>query len=226
MSDDTAYCIQFSTDEISDHSPCRPSDTEQARRVVFHLVMLALAVFPIEPVSAAAQVGAPVVSRYSDLAPGSCGPAQHGTPGDHESMINRCRLLGAFKAETGSHGTYVTFTLSGGGATARLGAGYAVGDRLEWRGLRIGERFEPRAAILRLASRDPEGQVRSALAVLRIDDGRPCYATVLDGNGTDANARARTIADGLMETFRCGIDRPAIAGPEIFAAQEVMDRAH
>ena len=165
-------------------------------------------------------------STYSDISPGRCGAKPARAPADHEAVRQRCRLLGLFGVEIVYGGTSVAVTLQGSeGPPARLGAGYAVGDRIEWRGLREAGRFVPRAAIVRLSSRDPAGRVVSALAVLRVEGGRVCAAGVLDAAGRDANLLAREAADRAASGPACAETKLAVIGPETEITREILDRS-
>jgi len=166
---------------------------------------------------------APVVSVYSDISAESCGARQGRAPREHEVVRFACRVLGSFDVEMTYHGTSVSFVLRGGDREVRLGAGYAVGDKVEWRGRRAQGRFVPQAAIIRLTSRNPAGSLISALAVIRIDAGRPCTAAVLDGSARDANAQARGVADALETKSPCG-STPSVVGRETESVRDVLER--
>ena len=173
-------------------------------------------------VVAGAGEAAPVVSVYSDISAGVCGAKQRREPADHEVVHRACRVLGAFNVETTYRGTSVSFILRGRGGEARLGAGYSVGDKIEWRGRREGGRFVPDSAIVRLTSRNTAGRPVSAFAILRIDNGRPCTAALLDASGAGANTRARKAADAAA-SCPCGAG-PAVIGPETDSVREVLER--
>lgn len=164
------------------------------------------------------------VSVYSDISRQRCGGGMAAS--DHEIVTDRCALIDGYRSEATYRGTSMRFRLRGRGAEgAELGAGYGVGDAIEWRGARANGRFSPRAAIVRLQSRDPAGRLVSSLAILRVEGGRVCKAGFLDGNDGTANARARAAADRLGQTFRCARDKPEVIGPETAAVREIVDRS-
>ena len=188
-------------------------------------VAVALLCLPsgMSPVSAAPEGPASV---YSEIAPGRCGPKLKPNPAEHETVRHGCRVLGRFAVEAVYRGTSVTFTVKGpDGPALQLGAPYAVGDRIEWRGARAGGRFVPGAAILRLSGRDVAGRVVSGLAVLRVDGGRVCLAGVLDAGRADANGRAREAGDRAASGPGCAGIRAAAIGPETAIVQDILERS-
>lgn len=199
------------------------------RWIQFNVAVCAMVVLAgvNRPDTALAQAGTggePNLSVYSDISRKRCGGRMAAS--DHEVVTDRCRLIGGFRSEATYRGTSMQFRLRGRGADgAVLGAGYGVGDAIEWRGVRANGRFSPRAAIVRLQSRDPAGRVVSTLAILRVEDGRACKAGFLDGNDGSANARAREAADRIGGSFRCGRDRAEIIGASSPAVRETIDRS-
>lgn len=199
------------------------------RRIQFNFAACALATLAgaVSPVIAEAQARSsmePNVSVYSDISRKRCGGRM--ATSDHEVVTDRCGLIAGFRSETTYRGTSVAFRLVGSGpGQAVLGAGYGVGDAIEWRGARANGRFAPRAAIVRLQSRDPAGRVVSTLAILRVEGGTACQAGFLDGNEASANARARETADRIGRSFRCGQDRAEIIGTASEAVREIVDRS-
>ena len=108
----------------------------------------------------------------------------------------------------------------------RLGAGYDVGEELEWRGRRRDQNFEPAAAMLRLIERTGNKSYASVLAILRVEDGKICPAAWLDVEATPhANAVAREIADDAAGKFHCGTDAARVIGKDTELVQETIARA-
>ena len=91
------------------------------------------------------------------------------------------------------------------------------GKAIEWRGLRGADgKLKPFATIMRwsttVGAEDPPvaGEV---LVVTRLAPGGVCHVGYVDGKANpDANALAQKIADQRARKFRCGKDKPVIAG--------------
>lgn len=87
----------------------------------------------------------------------------------------------------------------------------AVGNVIEWRGpVRAGQ-VEPYAAIVRYLCRAIGGPCMPELVVYRLIGKRAsCIAATVNGRRTDANERAREVADGFARSFDCEKDKPRI----------------
>lgn len=198
------------------------------RRIRFNdwvcVVALACANLPDTASAQARTSGALNVSEYSDITRHRCGGGR--AVSDHAVVTERCRLIDGFRSEAIYRGTSVQFRLRGRGEEGVvLGAGYGVGDAIEWRGARARGRFVPQAAIVRLQSRNPEGRLVSTFAILRVEGHRLCKAGFLDGNAASANARARAAADRIGQNFRCGRDTAEVIGPETASLREIVERS-
>ncbi len=81
-------------------------------------------------------------------------------------------------------------------------------DVVEWRGEKKGKTLKPYAAIIRYKiGKSVAGPFRQVLLIYKITpEGNSCLATKVDAHQSDANAKARTIADDIGKTFQCGRD--------------------
>jgi hypothetical protein len=88
-----------------------------------------------------------------------------------------------------------------------IGSFFEAGDTIEWRAERGGSR--PFAAVIRYRTGASVGRLDSSrLVIYRIEPGgRSCIMATLDGRASDANARARELADSRGPSFRCGSPR-------------------
>ena len=139
-----------------------------------------------------------------------------------------CKGIAGFSVDVTYWGNYVTATFRRGGKKNEgggLGAQYSVGDKIEWRGVRSGRTFEPRAAILRLRSRDENGKLGEALGVVRIDGDTTCPVAIIDaGANRNANELARKAADGSAALSCAGISI-AIVGVATERAKNHLERS-
>ncbi|MDQ0470234.1 hypothetical protein [Labrys wisconsinensis] len=149
-------------------------------------------------------------------------------PDEHETVTVRCPGPAGWRVTMTYPGTSVGVALARGSAVApagpQVGAGYGVGPRIEWRGPRVGGRLRPQAAVLRLLSRDAQGTVVSALAVMRLEDDAACPLAWLDAAATP-DAAARRLADLEAPAFRCGRDKPRIVGRRTALVEDLAARA-
>jgi len=146
---------------------------------------------------------------------------------DDAPVTRRCKMLDDLTLIAVYEGSAVRISVlrNGEDTGLRLGAGYDVGEELEWRGRRLG-RFEPAAAILRLIERTGNKSYASVLAILRVEDGKICPAAWLDVEATPhANAVARQIADDAAGKFHCGTDAARVIDKDTELIQETIARA-
>jgi len=168
-----------------------------------------------------------LVSAYSDVSRAKCASSGKAT-GDDAPVTNRCKMLDDLTLIAVYEGAIVRISVlrNGEDTGLRLGAGYDVGEKLEWRGRRRDQKFEPEAAILRLIERTGDKTYASVLAVLRVEDGKICPAAWLDVEATPhANAVARQIADDAAGKFHCGSDAARVIGNDTELVQETIARA-
>jgi len=168
-----------------------------------------------------------LVSAYSDVSRAKCASSGKAT-GDDAPVTRHCKMLDDLTLIAAYEGAIVRISVlhNGKDTGLRLGAGYDVGEKLEWRGRRQDQKFEPEAAILRLIERTGEKTYASVLAVLRVEDGKICPAAWLDVEATThANAVARQIADDAAGKFHCGTDAARVIGKDTELVQETIARA-
>lgn len=169
-----------------------------------------------------------LVSVYSDVARRKC--ASSGKTRNEDGPVTyRCRLIDGLTLRT----TYleaavqISMLREGKDVGLRLGTGYDIGEKLEWRGPRVEDKFIPAAAILRLIARTGSDSYASVLVVLRVDGEKICPAAWLDATAAaNANVLARRAADEIAQEFRCGVDAARIVGPNTELVQEIIDRSH
>jgi len=84
-----------------------------------------------------------------------------------------------------------------------------AGKTIEWRGDRNGGRLVPYAAIVRYdVGHAIGGPFRPELMIFRLDGTKgSCRAASVDGRRSDANAKARELADTFVRGFTCGKDK-------------------
>jgi hypothetical protein len=173
----------------------------------------------------AAEAG--LVSAYSDVSRAKCALSGKAT-GDEAPVTRRCKMLDDLTLIAVYEGAAVRISVlrNGEDTGLRLGAGYDVGEKLEWRGWRRARKFEPAAAILRLIERTGYNSYASVLTVLCVEDGKICPAAWLDVAATPhANAVARQIADDVAGKFHCGTDVARVIGKYTELVQETIARA-
>ena len=174
----------------------------------------------------AAEAG--LVSAYSDISHPKCAASGKAT-GDDTPVTYRCKLLDDLVLIATYEGTAVRISIlrNGDDTGLRLGAGYDVGETLEWRGWKRDDlKFEPAAAILRLIEKTGHNNYASVLTVLRVENRKICPAAWLDVTATpNANAVARQIADDTAGKFHCGTDAARIIGNDTELVQETIARA-
>lgn len=173
----------------------------------------------------AAEAG--LVSAYSDISHAKCA-ASGKAIGDDTLVTYRCKPLDDLVLIATYEGTAVRISIlrNGDDTGLHLGAGYDVGEKLEWRGWRRDLKFEPAAAILRLIEKTGHNSYASVLTVLRVENGKICPAAWLDVAATPhANAVARQIADDAAEKFHCGTDAARVIGKDTELVQETIARA-
>ena len=167
-----------------------------------------------------------LVSAYSDVSRAKCASSGKDT-GDDAPVTHRCKMLDDLTLIVAYEGAIVRISVlrNGEDTGLRLGAGYDVGEKLEWRGRRRDQKFEPEAAILRLIERTGDKSA-SVLAILRVEDGKICPAAWLDAEATPhANAVARQIADDAAGKFHCGTDAARVIGKDTELVREMIARA-
>lgn len=168
-----------------------------------------------------------LVSVYSDIARRKCASSSK-TRDEDGPVTYRCRLIDGLTLRT----TYleaavqISMLREGKDVGLRLGTGYDIGEKLEWRGSREEGKFIPAAAILRLITRTGFDSYASVLVVLRVDGEKICPAAWLDSAAApNANVLARRAADEVAQGFRCGVDATRTVGPNTELVQEVIDRS-
>jgi hypothetical protein len=100
----------------------------------------------------AAEAG--LISAYSDISRAKC--AASGKANSDDAPVSyRCKVLDELILIVVYEGAVVRLSVlrNGEDTGLRLGAGYDVGKKLEWRGRRRDQKFEPAAAILQLMKR-------------------------------------------------------------------------
>jgi len=197
---------------------------------LFRRRIVAIAVAGCAAVAALPSSAAGTSSVYSRAEGKTCRKAPDSVPEEHETVIERCPGVAGFTVITAYAGTSVRIAIEFRGTEARdewrLGTGYGVGSRIEWRGSRDGGIFRPQSGIIRLLSRDDNGKVVSVLAVFRVDGRLACPAAWLDVAATpDANAVARRVADGEVVAFKCGSDKPRIVGQQTDLVKDIAARS-
>lgn len=173
----------------------------------------------------AAEAG--LASAYSDISHAKCAASGEAT-GDDTLVTYRCKPLDDLVLIATYEGAAVRISIlrNGDDTGLHLGAGYDVGEKLEWRGWRRDLKFEPAAAILRLIEKTGHNSYASVLTVLRVENGKICPAAWLDVAATPhANAVARQIADDAAEKFHCGTDAARVIGKDTELVQETIARA-
>ena len=173
----------------------------------------------------AAEAG--LVSAYSDISHAKCAASGKAT-GDDTLVTYRCKPLDDLVLIATYEGTAVRIPIlrNGDDTGLHLGAGYDVGEKLEWRGWRRDLKFEPAAAIMRLIEKTGHNSYASVLTVLRVENGKICPAAWLDVAATPhADAVARQIADDAAEKFHCGTDAARVIGKDTELVQETIARA-
>ena len=90
----------------------------------------------------------------------------------------------------------------------------SLGEKIEWRGTKGKQGFEPEAALVRLIVADDEDKRYNVLAVIRIQGILACVMAAVDeAANADATALARKAADAPGD-FACEMDKPKILGSE------------
>jgi hypothetical protein len=166
------------------------------------------------------------ISRRS-CSPGGFDSTRKAT-GDEAPVTRRCKMLDDLTLIAVYEGATVRISVlrNGEDTGLRLGAGYDVGEKLEWRGRRRNQKFEPAAAILRLIEKTADNSYASVLTVLRVDDRKICPAAWLEVAAMpDADAVARQIADDVAGKFHCGTDVARVIGKYTEFVQETIARA-
>ena len=149
---------------------------------------------------------------------------------EHETITYFCKMQTGYELTITYHGTSVaiSFKRVADRSTAKpqLGAGYDIGDSVEWRGTRAGQSFVPDAAILRLKTKGADGRMGAVLAVMRVEGAQICPAAYIDALANkDANMLARSASDEAAKNFRCGSDQAKIIGVATPLAQETTAHA-
>lgn len=135
----------------------------------------------------------------------------------NEEQVKRCPGHGGAQVLTrASHTTeYLSFRWSKSRMAEDVVSGWSLGDKVEWRGARTRNGFEPYATIVRVIVKDPDTLVGGGhvLAVVRIGKRDACLAAAVDVSANkEANALAREAADTIARTFACGKDKPRVSG--------------
>ena len=173
----------------------------------------------------AAEAG--LVSAHSNIRHAKCAASGKAT-GDDTLVTYRCKLLDDLVLIATYEGAAVRISIlrNGDDTGLRLGAGYDVGEKLEWRGWRRDLKFEPAAAIMRLIEKTGHNSYASVLTDPRVENGKICPAAWLDVAATPhANAVAREIADDAAGKFHCGTDAARVIGNDTELVQETIARA-
>ncbi len=172
------------------------------------------------------------VSVYSDISRPKCRVTKAGTSSrsdEHERIVHHCPTKLGFEVTKAYLGAAVQVTIAmppSADSQPQLGAGYDIGDRIEWRGVKTKTGFMPQAAILRLISRNDRGRLELVLAIVRIEKDRICPAAWLDvGANPQPNDLARKSADSIIGMFRCGASDPTIIGPTTDLVKEIAARS-
>lgn len=171
-------------------------------------------------------------SLYSEVSRTRC-PNDFNRPlsqlGDHQPITYSCPGRAGYAVDVVYEGAYVRVLFRRTGekrVAAQLGAGYDVGDTVEWRGIPSASGFEPRAAIIRLKIRDAKGKLGEVLGLVRVDGGRACAAAFIDAAANrDASELARRTADEIAEGAGCGELAPRVVGVATERAAAAMAAA-
>ena len=155
-------------------------------------------------------------SAYTELLKGRCKFISIDEE-TNEEQVKRCPGHGGAQVLTrASHTTvYLSFRWSKSRVAEDVVSGWSLGDKMEWRGARTRNGFEPYATIVRVIVKDPDTLVGGGhvLAVMRIDKRDACLAAAVDVSANkEANALAREAADTIARTFVCGKDKPRVSG--------------
>jgi len=175
--------------------------------------------------AAAAQPPAPE-SLYTELLKGRCKFISI-DPQTNEEQVKRCPGYGGTQVLTRASHTkvFLGFRWSRARAAEDLVAGWSLGDKVEWRGIRAGKEFRPYATIVRVITKDLDTLMGGGhvLAVFHMDQRNACLAAAVDvGANKEANALAREAADTFARTFTCGKDTPRLFGPSTAATEQVI----
>jgi len=145
----------------------------------------------------------------------------------NEEQVKRCPGHGGAQVLTrASHTTvYLSFRWSKSRMAEDVVSGWSLGDKVEWRGARTRNGFEPYATIVRVIVKDPDTLVGGGhvLAVMRIAQREACLAAAVDVSANkEANALAREAADTVARTFACGKDKPRVSGAATKSTEAVI----
>lgn len=171
-------------------------------------------------------------SVYSEVSRTRC-PNDFNKPlsqlGEHQSITYSCPGRGGYAVDVAYLGAAVQVAIRRSGekgGKAQLGAGYDVGDRVEWRGATKNRSFDPGAAILRLKSREAKNRFGEVLGIVRVEDGKACAAAFIDANANSgASELARRTADEVAAGPGCGAIAPRIVGALTERVNEALARA-
>jgi len=137
-----------------------------------------------------------------------------GEVGDY--ALKRCPGLAGARVFTVAAVSHVSLSFRGKVKAENVVSGYSLGDKLEWRGIKSKQGFEPYAVIVRVIQRDPdkltdekEPEKRfNVLAVLRVEPRIACLMAVADETeNKNALVLARAAADAEDDDFSSRFDR-------------------
>jgi hypothetical protein len=187
-----------------------------------------LAVALIAAAGAARADGADVAYSSTARGKGCRTIALNASDNDHGPVVLHCGGTAGFGVRIEYLGAAVLVKIARGDlakAPMTVGAPHDVGPAIEWRGVRAANGFRPQTAIIRLVSRIDEKRTASALAVLKIDGNTVCPAAFIDANAVkNANEEARSVADRIAATFKCGTDKPVAVGPVTELLEDIAGR--
>ena len=171
-------------------------------------------------------------SVYSEVSRTRC-PNDFNKPlsqlGEHQAITYSCPGRGGYAVDVAYLGAAVRVAIRRSGekgGKAQLGAGFDVGDRIEWRGASRERGFDPGAAILRLKNREAKNKLGEVLGIVRIEDGKACAAAFIDASANPgAQELARRTADEVAAGPGCSSVTPHVVGATTERVKEAMARA-
>lgn len=144
-------------------------------------------------------------SLYTDAQKGCANAGARGDP-SHGSM-SRCRGPAGYAVVFTDEGNVVDARFGPRGREKNLGglqwSGGVAAKKVEWRM----EKGRPVAAIFRVSRMNPETSVSTDyLAVAKLTPAGGCLLEMVDARASDANARARAIADEGAAGRDCALE--------------------
>ena len=180
--------------------------------------------------SATAASAGEITSVYSDLDLKTCKALELYNGQDNgEGGVWECKGIEGFDVLylEGDLRGYVAFgpeARSQCSSAQTFGAFNSPGPKIEWRM----ENGKPIATILRWFTDNGSGEANAKqnwLVVSKLNGKDACRTALIDTKYPNANAVARTHADGKSRTFNCEKDVPDVVSQRALAANEIMSGA-